>query len=232
MHLRKTIKDFIARPLFEAIKVDTFSRPSLNNLDENLEKYLNFDNGTFLEIGANDGFKQSNTYYYERIRNWKGVLIEPIPILFEQCKKLRKRSEVFNYICSEPEYSGSCKNIRYADLMSQVSGTFDHKNDEEKHINRGLEIQKIDKSFEVEVECLTLSKVINKSSFNNFDFMSIDVEGHELQVLKGLNLEKHAPSYLLVETWDHEKKEIINYLDSHYRVEDYLTEKDILFKIK
>ena len=232
MNLKKSIKDYIARPLFEAMKVDTFSRPSLYNLDEKIEKYLNFDNGTFVEIGANDGLRQSNTYYFERMRNWKGVLIEPIPHLYKQCKKLRKRSEVFNYLCSEPKYSGSYKTIRFAGLMSQMSGTLDDLDKEEIQINDGLRVQKIHKSYEVEVECITLSEVINKSSFNNFDFMSIDVEGHEFQVLRGLDLEKHAPSYLLVETWDHEKKEIINYLDSHYRVEDYLTEKDILFKIK
>ena len=58
-----------------------------NNLDIKLEKYLNFSNGFFIELGAHDGITQSNTYYYEKNKNWRGVLIEPTPKLFKMCKK-------------------------------------------------------------------------------------------------------------------------------------------------
>jgi hypothetical protein len=60
--------------------------------------------------------------------------------------------------------------------------------------------------------------------------MSIDVEGYELEVLKGLDLERHAPEYLLVEIWYHNKKEVLHYLDNHFKIVEYLTERDILFK--
>jgi hypothetical protein len=50
---------------------------SLNNIDKKMLKYLNFDNGYFIECGANDGIRQSNTLYYEKEKGWRGVLIEP-----------------------------------------------------------------------------------------------------------------------------------------------------------
>ena len=48
---------------------------SLNSLDKQLEKYVDYDNGFYVELGANDGVNQSNTLYFEMKRNWKGVLV-------------------------------------------------------------------------------------------------------------------------------------------------------------
>jgi hypothetical protein len=130
------------RPLLEKLGIAKYSKPALNELDKKLEKYLSFNEGVFLEVGANDGYKQSNTYYFERMKNWKGILIEPIPELFESCKKLRKKSQVFNYICSKPEDSGKNKTIKFADLMSQVEGSLGSEQQEEEHIRKGIKIQK------------------------------------------------------------------------------------------
>jgi len=56
---------------------------ALNNLDKSLETFIDFNNGYFVELGANDGVNQSNTLYFEHFRGWRGVLIEPCPPNFE-----------------------------------------------------------------------------------------------------------------------------------------------------
>ena len=66
-----------------------------DNLDLKLEKYLNYSNGFFIELGAHDGITQSNTYYYEKKKNWKGILIEPVPKLYKYCKKYRSKKNLF-----------------------------------------------------------------------------------------------------------------------------------------
>ena len=43
-------------------------------------------NGVFVEVGALDGVSGSNTYFFEKERNWRGILIEPNPIEFEKLK--------------------------------------------------------------------------------------------------------------------------------------------------
>ncbi|MGI6100339.1 MAG: hypothetical protein ACOYD3_11385 [Kiritimatiellia bacterium] len=85
------------RRIFEAFGSDRYSRAGLDSLDLKLQKYLDFDNGFFIEAGANDGFTQSNTYWLERFRGWRGILVEPIPSLYEICRKERSRSTVYNY---------------------------------------------------------------------------------------------------------------------------------------
>lgn len=43
-----------------------------DGLDKKMEKYLNYSNGFYVELGANNGIKESNTYYFERYKNWRG----------------------------------------------------------------------------------------------------------------------------------------------------------------
>ena len=51
-----------------------------------MQKYLNYNNGFFIEIGANDGIEQSNTFFRKR-KKLKGILIEPILHKYLDCKK-------------------------------------------------------------------------------------------------------------------------------------------------
>ncbi len=68
----------------------------LDELDKKLEPYIDFDNGIFVEAGANDGQTQSNTAYFARHRGWRGLLVEPIPELAARCRVARPESVVEN----------------------------------------------------------------------------------------------------------------------------------------
>ena len=70
------------RYLFEFLGSERYSRPYRRGVCSKIEKYLS-ENGLFIEVGANNGFSESNTYYLERFRNWNGILIEPIPHLYQ-----------------------------------------------------------------------------------------------------------------------------------------------------
>jgi len=53
------------------------SKFSSSRIGEKLKKYLNYRDGIYIELGANDGLFSSNTYHLQKQLNWKGILIEP-----------------------------------------------------------------------------------------------------------------------------------------------------------
>jgi FkbM family methyltransferase len=175
-------------------------RPSQNNLDRKLEKYLNFRNGFFIEAGANDGYSQSNTFYLEKKLGWSGVLIEGIPELYEKCKRERTNSSVHNCALVSNDFSFTSATMHYAHLMSVVDGSLKTEEEQNKHIQAGIDVQRLDRTYSISVPARTLSSILDEiSDLPTIDFLSLDVEGYELNVLKGLTFSKHRPKFILVE---------------------------------
>ncbi len=205
-------------------------RPSLNDLDRKLEKYLNFDRGFFIEAGANDGYSQSNTYFLEKKRKWRGILIEGIPELFEKAKKQRVNSDVYNCALVSSEFLDSTVTMHYAHLMSVVEGSLKTEEEKDKHIKAGIDVQNLERSYSVIVPARTLESILDEySNLPAIDFFSLDVEGYELDVLKGTNLEKYRPKYILVEARFFE--EVNSFLESHnYEMIEKLSHHDFLYR--
>lgn len=85
------------------IKFKTFLKKfrkfnSINNIEKKLLKYLDFKDGFYIECGANDGVNQSNTWYFEKKLNWRGILIEPNKKIFKDLKKNRTSRNIFKNV--------------------------------------------------------------------------------------------------------------------------------------
>jgi FkbM family methyltransferase len=166
-----------------------YSYPAINKLDVQMLDRLP-ERGTFLEIGANDGYSQSNTYFLEKERHWDGILVEPLPSQFDLCRRHRTRSAVFNTACVGPDGPSTLKLVD-RNLMAVGVGLLDSAEEAER-TGTGF--------GEIEVPTAQLSDLIDQSPLSSITFMSIDVEGAELHVLAGLDLERHTPDWLLIET--------------------------------
>ena len=217
------------RRLFEALGSDRYSRPALNNLDAKLAGYFAYKNGFFIEVGANDGYAQSNTYYLERFLAWQGILVEGIPELYTQCRKERQNSTVFNCALVPAGYPEPFIDMTYSNLMSLVKGAQKSVKEEMEHVRRGNEIQKVE-SYEIRVPARTLTSILDECNVKEIDFLSIDVEGYELNVLMGLDMHKYKPKYMLIEA--RYRDDINNHVSDLYNVVAELSHHDILYKRK
>lgn len=224
---RETIKEK-ARCIFEYFGISRYSKPSLNNLDDKLSKYLNYKNGFFIEVGANDGFNQSNTYYLEKIKKWNGLLIEAIPELYEKCKEIRSNSKVFNCALVSNNFYDEKITINFADLMSIVDDTKLNNAEKSNHLNKALQTQNIEKSYKIEIQARTLSSILSGiEHLPEIDFFSLDVEGYELEVLQGMDIERYRPKYIMVEA--NYPDEIKQFLSEYYYFAENISPNDLFF---
>jgi FkbM family methyltransferase len=161
-------------------------------LSEKILEYLNFENGFYIECGANDGVTQSNTLTLEKKYNWNGILIEPSVVKYKECLNNRNsKNIILNCALVSNEYKqNTIKGDFNGHLMSSVGGV---------RLKSGLS---------VEVEAKTLTSILDKYNVKNIDFFSLDVEGYEINVLKGLDFKKYKPNYILIEVYDFEYEEI------------------------
>lgn len=173
-----------------------------NNLDKELEKYVDYNNGFFVELGANDGITQSNSLYFEMKRGWNGVLVEPSPNNYFACRENRSaKNNFFCNACVGFQYKEKYVDLRYANLSTISDNLELDIIDKDKHIEDA--IQHLDKKENVinfGALAKTLTDILIESKAPELiDFMSLDVEGAELEVLKGINFEKYNFKYILIE---------------------------------
>lgn len=206
----------VRRRLAERVGCFRFSKVGLCGLDDKLAPYLNFRNGVFIEAGANDGVSQSNTYYLAKALGWHGVLVEAVPRLFRKCRKSRPDSKIFNCALVAPENEGAKVTIRDVGEQGLLSKIAECEAPSDDSI--------------VATEGRTLTSVLAEAGLTRVDFFSLDVEGYELDVLRGLDLSRFQPRFILVETGQAEV--IDGYLSTHYERLAQLSYHDYLYRAK
>ena len=231
----KKAYETIRRKTYEAVGSSKYSRPSLNDIDRKLEKYLHYENGVFIEVGGNDGFTQSNTYYLEKFKGWQGILVEGIPQLYHQCVRERKESKVFNYALVSDDFKDSHITMHYADLRSFAEGAMKTKDEVKNNIKTWIRNQKQYRkrsvaSYKIKIPTRTLTSILDECQVKEIDFFSLDVEGYELNVLKGLDFKRYRPKYMLIEA--RYKEEVEEYISDLYVQIDRLSHHDFLYKSK
>jgi FkbM family methyltransferase len=166
-------------------------------LQDKLNGIFNKKGGFFIELGANDGLFQSNTAFFEKNMEWSGILIEPSLKGYEECKKNRPKSVCLNCACVSNDYKND-----------YIEGDFKDNSPMGSICGNRLRRQNL-----VKVKAVTLEKILDEYCHTNIDLLSLDTEGYELEILKGLNLNKYRPKFMLIEIYNKDYNEIINFLN-------------------
>lgn len=203
----------------------------LHDLDRQIERYLDFDSGYFVELGANDGKLASNTLYYEQSRNWRGVLIEPAPNLFLQCRENRSaEDQIVCAACVSFGYTAEFVKILYSNSMSVSLNVETDIGDPAAHAELGRQFLKPDETiFAFGAIARTLNSILIEANAPKLiDFLSLDVEGSEIEVLKGVDHETFRFRYMLIECRDLAR--LSEYLGKlRYHLIEKFNEHDYLF---
>ena len=203
----------------------------LNQLDWQLEKYVDYDGGYFVELGANDGVTQSNSLYFEKHRHWRGLLVEPTPHNFLKCRQNRSSdSKVCCAACVSFEYDQEFVRIAYSNLMSTAVNMASDIPDPHAHAQLGDRFLGTGETvFEFGAVARTLDSLLQEAGApQQIDFLSLDVEGAELEVLRGVNHQAYRFKYILVECRDFPR--LNAYLEQQgYRFIEKLSSQDYLF---
>lgn len=166
--------------------------------------------GVFFDVGAYEPINISNSYHFEQ-NGWKTFCFEANPMLIPELEKHRKN--VLNFAVYDSDKESITFNAVHGpwgggSLMAGVSAV---ELDPQYMERFGHEIKSIE---QIQVPQRTLNTLIEEIiHVDKIDILQIDVEGGELKVLKGLDLERYNPTVILVE-------DIFNNAELH----DYLTQ--------
>jgi len=163
--------------------------------------------GFFVEVGALDGFGASNTYFFEKERNWSGLLIEPNPIEFSKMLNVSRELSIKEN-CAISDIEMDVNFLSISGPCNVLSGIMEFYNSQHlERINRELQMySSYPKDHElystkevIKMKALRLETLFDKHNVKNIDLISIDVEGAELSVLKSINFDKVDITCFLIE---------------------------------
>lgn len=171
--------------------------------------FASLRNGVFLEMGALNGVKFSNTKFFEDTLNWSGVLIEPNPDAFAELSVNRPRSKCYKFAVSKTE--GELEFYKHDAVGSVKENTTDEFFNN-WHKDKNIEV--------VKVPSMRLDKILHNAGVTFIDFWSLDVEGSEYEALE--TMDWSIPVYLILI----EKQT----LDRKRQCEDILLANGFVFK--
>ncbi len=187
-------------------------------------------NGRYVDLGCFHPTRDNNTFDFYK-RGWRGINIDLNPLTIDLFNFMRPKD--IN-VCAAISDSTKKKKIYFlGDLSSQNTLEKNHTKWLKSHFGYDK------KEFSIKkVKTQKIGDILERHKFFKIDFMNIDVEGHEIKILKTLNLNKFKIKYFCIEilTYDNfskeNKKQIINFFKKNNYKLNYISKINYIFQRK
>lgn len=162
--------------------------------------------GTCVEVGAFDGRTGSNTLALEQM-GWTTVLVEPNPVLADKIRHERPNARLFQCAVGAAPGEVTLAIPKGAETLASVSV------DPEQVLRMDMSAQSVD---HIVVPQMTIDEVLEGAGVRTIDFITIDVEGYEMDALRGFDLARWQPRIIILEdNSSGTSHEIVTWMEQH-----------------
>lgn len=208
---KNTVKKIIPRRIIEGIQfvrknyTDIYVVKSYSQEGEDMilrRFFENKDIGFYIDVGAHHPKRFSNTYYFYK-QGWKGINIDAMPNSMKAFDKLRKRD-----VNIEAAISNEKSILTYYEFNETALNGFSKPM---SLMRNELENYSIVDSYPITTKTLNeVLDIFTKEISEEIDFITIDVEGFDFNVLRSLDLNKYRPSLILIEILSETLEDVID----------------------
>jgi FkbM family methyltransferase len=146
------------------------------------------ENGFFVDVGAHDGITYNNTLVFEKEKKWSGINIEANPDVYKRLVVNRPKCSNLNIAVSEDE--GDVDFIKVSGAPEMISGLAKHYDPRhEKRLDKEL-IRDGGKKETIKIPGKKLETILKENNISKINYLSIDVEGGEMSVIRSINFEE------------------------------------------
>jgi FkbM family methyltransferase len=158
--------------------------------------------GVFVDVGANHYRSTSKTYYLESRLGWSGLAIEPQAEFRADYERFRPRTKFFPFFVS--------------DVSNETARLYVIRNTSTVASSDQAFVRQFGQPDEVRaVPTITLNDLLEAEGFTTIDFLSMDIELHEPQALKGFDIRRFKPSLVAIEGLLPVRQPILDYFARH-----------------
>lgn len=201
--LQKEVKVLISAKISISL-IRNFIRSMINNLI--IRDF--FDNrvgGIFIDVGCSHYKSYSTTYHLEKRLSWLGIGIDAISEYGFNYKIFRPKTKFFNFIVTN--HSDTMSAFFQTEIMQLSSAS-------EEYVRK----RSGGKYKKIYVPTITLNKLLEQNGISKINFLSMDIEGEEIDALAGFDIKRFKPDLVCIETAHLIEKQILDYF-VHYSYE-------------